>query len=81
MSNHLEWGHARTGLASINPAERADTDEYLDVTDAARPHPPIWQLDLVNTNGDGLALIGPADELIAYLDRVRAQVARTTAGD
>lgn len=78
MSNHLEWGHARDALADVQQADRQDRRDYLRDAKTAPPHPPIWQANLVNLNGDGLALIGTRDELLTYLDRARAYIDRHT---
>ncbi|BBX82240.1 hypothetical protein [Mycolicibacterium aubagnense] len=77
MSNHLEFGEARGALANLQPADKQDREAILHATKATPPYPPIWQLNLVNSNGDGLALLGVRDDLIGYLDRVRAHVERT----
>lgn len=79
MSNHLEYGHARGARANLQPADDEDRDAILHATKATPPYPPIWQLDLVNSDGDGLALLGSRDDLISYLDRVRAHVERTAS--
>lgn len=78
MSNHLEWGNARDALATVQRANRQDRRDYLHAANAPTPHPPILQANLVNFDGDGLALIGTRDEILTYLDRARAHIERHT---
>ncbi|CPT78072.1 Uncharacterised protein [Mycobacteroides abscessus] len=78
MSNHLEWGHPHTALAEIRPADKHDRQDYLHAAKLQPPYPPIWQANLVNSDGDGLALIGTREALLTFLDRARAHVARHT---
>ncbi len=81
MSNHLESGAAQDAFATVHAADKHDRVAILHATKATKPYPKIWELDLVNSNGDGLALLGARDDLIAYLDRVRAYVEHNTQPD
>lgn len=81
MSNHLEYGAAQQALATVHLADKQDRKAILHATKATQPYPTIWELDLVNSDGDGLALLGSRDDLLAYLDRARAYLEHNTQPD
>jgi len=76
MSNHIESGYARTALYNLRRANRAEADDYGALTPTDGEQPAIAVLELVNENGDGLELVGTADELDHYLEFVSTHVKR-----
>lgn len=76
MSNHIESGYARTALYNLRRANRAEAADYGALTPGDGEQPAIAVLELVNENGDGLELVGTADEIDHYLELVSTHVKR-----
>ncbi|MEQ7008376.1 hypothetical protein ABN028_19565 [Actinopolymorpha sp. B17G11] len=67
MSNHIEWGSAAGASAELLiQTERAPDGQYADGN----------TLVIATENGDGIALEGDRDAMLAMLDRARAAVVK-----
>lgn len=80
MSNHYEWGQARTSLYHIVSRDTAPAEWNLPEPDPIEP----WSvgvtsplaLGVFNENGDGTVLEGEAGEILDYVDRLYAYAHR-----
>ncbi|SIH39379.1 Uncharacterised protein [Mycobacteroides abscessus subsp. abscessus] len=67
MSNNYEYGEAKECFVELGTVE--DAEEFWGGTDGFdRTHP--YALGLLNSNRDGLVLLGTAEELLRFADLV-----------
>ena len=68
MSNHYEWGDARSAEHVLTT--RADAPEHLDTDSVTEP----YALFIGTANGDGVILEDSPHQIVRWVDRLHQRV-------